>query len=157
MVSFCLAIVTKNAMSQVDCVRVLRRMNKGKAGGLRADYLNLFIKLGRYQKRGKRLNIPTSTSNWHCSSQIVNGNIPATQIGKILCTTYTLQRDEYDLFKLRHLGVPSALRCILLLFYSYLRTADVLHGIYCLLTIMQWESIEALMSASQETPHPKTG
>ena len=95
-------------------VRILRGMNKGKAAGLQSDSLDLFIKLGRHQKRAKKSNY----SNKHKQlaqlfTDIANGNVPP-QIGKILRTTYmvALQKDENDLSKLRPLGVPSALRRI---------------------------------------------
>ena len=50
-------------ISPKSVVKILRGLNKGKAGGLQSDSLDLFIKLGRHQKRGKKQTTPTNTSN----------------------------------------------------------------------------------------------
>ena len=103
----------------------LRGLNKGKAGGLQADSLDLFIKLARNPNRGKKKKTQFANKRKtmaHFFTSIANGEVP-DKIGRILRTTYlvALQKDPDDLSKLRPLGVPSAIRRItaVLLLMSY--------------------------------------
>ena len=95
-------------------VKALNGLNCGNAGGLQVDSLDLFVKVAKWQKKGKNKRYSDREKILaKLFTDIVNGKVPAKTV-KIQRTTYliALEKDPDDLSKLQPLGVPSAIRRI---------------------------------------------
>ena len=93
-------------------IRHIESLHRGKAPGLQADSLDIFIELAA---RIKEERLPASLPQ-HLSAiftHIANGDVPPILV-HVIRTTYlvALQKDPEDCTKLRPLGIPAALRRI---------------------------------------------
>eukprot|EP00956_Cyclotella_meneghiniana_P012688 scaffold18030_cov64-Cyclotella_meneghiniana.AAC.2 len=94
-------------------VRILCRLNRGKAAGLFGDSLDLYIKCARTLDLTKEPDLIKARRLASFFSTVANGDVPE-KFKAALRKTYlvALEKDPDDKLKLRPLGVPSAIRRI---------------------------------------------
>ena len=94
-------------------VRILRRLNRGKAAGLYGDTLDLYIKCARNLNLLDPNDLQKAKRLAKLFSLVASGQVP-TGFQAVLRKTYlvALEKDPDDKSKLRPLGVPSAIRRI---------------------------------------------
>ena len=100
--------------SAEQIVRILSRLNHGKAAGLYGDSLDLYVKCARSIDLSKDVDKQKATRLAAFFSLVANGDVP-TKFQRVLRTTYLVALLEKDLdskLKLRPLGIPSAIHPI---------------------------------------------
>ena len=102
-----------------DITQTLGCLKRGRAPGVQADSLDIFIKLQRRRamenrkKKKRRKNTAVASTLASFFTIIINGDV-GPRVEELVRVTYTvaLQKDPHDLKKLRPLGIPSAIRRI---------------------------------------------
>ena len=94
-------------------VRILCRLNRGKAAGLFGDSLDLYVKCARTLDLSKDADLIKAKRLASFFSSVANADVP-DKFQVALRKTYlvALEKDPDDKLKLRPLGVPSAIRRI---------------------------------------------